>query len=77
MTYKHKTGPLRVYRAEELELFRKYRDERARFRPDVCVGGEKCWVEHGPPAITNRGYCLDCRGIAGELRRGRKVKVAR
>lgn len=80
MSFRHKAGPQRAYSADELEIFSRHRDERARFRPEECVAGDKCWVERGPPAITGTGYCLGCRRLAGELRKGfggGRVKVAR
>jgi hypothetical protein len=79
MSYRHKNGPGRRYSAEQLTIFRDHRADRERFRPNDCSGGERCWVERGPPAITGAGLCVGCRKRAGEVRkgwRGDKVKAA-
>jgi hypothetical protein len=51
----------REYDPEELELFAKYREQRAEHRPRLCKEQHRCWVIEGPPAITTSGFCVGCK----------------
>jgi hypothetical protein len=52
---------------EQLELFARHVEDRARYRPRACDGGANyggkrwCWVESGPPAYDG-AHCVGCKG---------------
>ncbi len=55
---KHYEG--RQYRPDEIELYARYRKERAELRPANCTNASPCWVEDGAPAL-NGVTCRGCR----------------
>jgi hypothetical protein len=60
----------KTYDEADRQYFAGYVEHRAPFRPNDCHGGLDCWVEFGPPALTNKkpggtsrgNYCLGCGG---------------
>lgn len=44
-------------------MFATYIDTRARHQPLECNGGDVCWVQLGPPAMSARGRCTGCNGF--------------
>jgi len=58
-------GPKAKFTPEQLALFAQYRRHREAARPAQCTYCEdRCWVEHGPPAIDTDSCCLGCGGRA-------------
>lgn len=49
----------RPYDAQELEIYARYREQRAQARPAECKSSVPCWVADGPPALTGK-YCRGC-----------------
>lgn len=62
----------RPYTDKEFALFAEYAEKRKAWAPAECAGGERCWVEKGPPSYCmtgTRGICLGCRGKIKEVLR--------
>jgi len=64
-----KDARTREYEPSDLELYARYRDQRALYRPAACRGTGLCWVEQGPPAITGTGgNAARCKGCGDSPR---------
>jgi hypothetical protein len=52
-------GPSQHYSEAQIERFAQLRPLRAMCTPAGCHGGDRCWVEQGPPAYCGDA-CVGC-----------------
>lgn len=69
-----RTRTARDYTPDDHALFAAYREHRALVRPHQCTHDpERCWVEHGPPAIATNGPRSPCLGCGANPRTLRSI----